>query len=228
MFSTDVACCCPPNWNWTRGFAREKDCLFEIGLLRCCSLQTANAPASDPRLGYSLRSSKEVWKLNFRQYGEMEKAQPGRNSDVEKVRREKIRDGEGKRWRKSEERRCRRAKKGREGAKHCVFQHSVSRLRRVKGRHAKAAGAETSRQMRDEQLHAVVARSTFGSKKCQSTSCSEHFWKLRCGKRVRRCGAKHMVNSKEAKHVGFGALLEVELWKKCTPLWRQAHFQVKM
>ena len=40
------------------------------------------------------QSSKEVWKLNFRQYGEMEVAQPGRNSDVEKVSREKIRDGE--------------------------------------------------------------------------------------------------------------------------------------
>ena len=35
-----------------------------------------------------------------------EEAEPGRNSDVEKVRREKIRDGE-----KSEERRCRCAKR---------------------------------------------------------------------------------------------------------------------
>ena len=49
-------------------------------------------------------SSKEVWKLNFRQYGEMEMAQPGRNSDVEKVRREKIRDGES-------QKRCRCAKR---------------------------------------------------------------------------------------------------------------------
>ena len=40
--------------------------------------------------------SKEVWKLNFRQYGKMERAQQGRNSDVEKVRSEKIRDGEEK------------------------------------------------------------------------------------------------------------------------------------
>ena len=30
----------------------------------------------------------------------------------------------------------------------------------------KAAGAETSGEMRDEKLHAVVARSTFGSKMC--------------------------------------------------------------
>jgi len=37
-----------------------------------------------------------------------------------------------------------------------------------KSRLAKAAGAETSGQMRDEQLHAVVARSTFGGQNVQS------------------------------------------------------------
>ena len=39
------------------------------------------------------------------------KAQPGRSSDMEKVRREKIRDGEDQRGRKPEERSCRRAKR---------------------------------------------------------------------------------------------------------------------
>ena len=29
------------------------------------------------------------------------------------------------------------------------------------------------------------------------------------------------------KTEGFGAVLEVEMLKKCTPLWREAHFQVK-
>ena len=29
------------------------------------------------------------------------------------------------------------------------------------------------------------------------------------------------------KHVGLEALLEVEILKKCTPLWRQAHLEVK-
>ena len=29
-------------------------------------------------------------------------------------------------------------------------------------------------------------------------------------------------------NVSLGALLEVEMFKKCTPLWREAHFQVKM
>ena len=36
----------------------------------------------------------------------------------------------------------------------------------LKSRLAKAAGAEPSGQMRDEKLHAVVARSAFRSPKC--------------------------------------------------------------
>ena len=48
-----------------------------------------------------------------------------------------------------------------------------------------------------EKVHAVVARSTFGSQNVQNTRWPEHFWKLRCR-------------------------------KKCTPLWREAHLEVKM
>ena len=57
---------------------------------------------------------------------------------------------------------------------------------------------------------------------------SDHFWKLRCRKSARRCGAKHISKSKCTKHTRFGPLLAVEMSKKCTPLWREAHFQVKM
>ena len=78
-----------------------------------------------------------------------------------------------------------------------------------------------------EKVHAVVARSTFPSQNVKSTS-SDHFWKLRCRKSARRCGAKHISKSKCTKHTMFGPLLEVEMSKKCTPLWRKAHFQVKM
>ena len=77
-------------------------------------------------------------------------------------------------------------------------------------------------------MHAVVARSTFRSKNVQNTSAPDHFWKLRCRKSARRCGAKHISKSKCTKHTTFGPLLEVEMSKKCTPLWREAHFQVKM
>ena len=97
-----------------------------------------------------------------------------------------------------------------------------------KRRLAKAAGAEPSGQMRDEKLHAFVARSAFRSQNVQNTSRSEHFWKLRCRRSARRCVAKHISKSKCTKHLMFGPLLEVEMSKKCTPLWRKAHFHVKM
>jgi len=93
---------------------------------------------------------------------------------------------------------------------------------------AKAAGAEPAGQMRDEKLHAVVARSTFASQNAQNTWVSEHFWKLGCRKSARRCGVKHISKPKCTKHTTFGPLLGVAMSKKCTPLWREAHFQVKM
>ena len=48
-----------------------------------------------------------------------------------------------------------------------------------------------------EKVHAVVARSTFGS--------------------------QNVKNTRE-----FGPLLEVQISKKCTPLWREAHFEMNM
>ena len=93
-----------------------------------------------------------------------------------------------------------------------------------KSRLAKAAGAEPCGQMRDEKLHAVVARSTFPSRNVQNTPTSDHFWKLRCRKSGRRRGAKHISKSKCAKHLSVGSLLGAEMSKKCTPLWWEAHF----
>ena len=73
-----------------------------------------------------------------------------------------------------------------------------------------------------------MARSTFPSQNVKNTPCSDHFWKLRCRKSARRCGVKHVSKSKCAKHTNVGALWEVETSTKCTPLWREAHFEVKM
>ena len=88
---------------------------------------------------------------------------------------------EKKRWEESEKRREERrsekrksqkkedegARKGRKAPKRCVFPmfcgSGVS-----KSRLAKAAGAEPSGEMRDEQLHAVVARSTFRSQNAKA------------------------------------------------------------
>ena len=53
-------------------------------------------------------------------------------------------------------------------------------------------------------------------------------WSEEKSKIARRCGAKRILKSKCTKHVRFGALFEVEMSKNCMPLWREAHFQVKM
>ena len=79
-----------------------------------------------------------------------------------------------------------------------------------------------------EKVHPVVARSTFRSQNAQNTSATDHFWKLRCRKSERRCGAKHISKSTSIKHISVGPLLEVTMSKKCAPLWREADFEVKM
>ena len=158
--------------------------------------------------------------------------------------------------RKSQKKEDAGARKGRKVAKQCVFS-MICGSGGSKSRLVKAAGAEPSGQMRDEKLHAVVVRSTFPSQNVQNTTCSDHFWKLRCRKSARRCGAKYICKRKSLKHLTFGPLLrcrksayrcgtkhiskskctkhtrsgpllEVEMSKKCTPLWREAHLEVKM
>ena len=69
------------------------------------------------------------------------------------------------------------AQNGRKVAKHCIFP-LVCGSGGSKSRLAKAAGAEPYGQIRDEELHAVVARSTFPSQNVQNTPTSDHFWKL--------------------------------------------------
>ena len=97
--------------------------------------------------------------------------------------------------RKSQKKEDAGSRKGRKVAKHCVFP-MICGSRGSKSRLAKAAGAEPAGQMRDEKLHAVVARSTFPKSKC-------------------------------TKHTRSGPLLEVEMSKKCTPFWHEAHCKWK-
>jgi len=92
-----------------------------------------------------------------------------------------------------------------------------------------------------EKVHAVVARSTFRSQNVQNTPGPDHFWKLRCRKSARRCGAKHISKknichcgakliskSKFTKHLSVGRLLEVKMSKKYTPLWRETYLKINM
>ena len=52
-------------------------------------------------------------------------------------------------------------------------------------------------------------------------------WSEEKSKIARRSGEKHILKSKCTKHSILGALLEVEMLKNCTPLWREARFQSK-
>ena len=145
----------------------------------------------------------------------------------EKRRVEERRAEQRSEKRKSQKKEDAGARKGRKVVKHSVFT-MICGSGGSKSRLAKAAGAEPVGQMRDEKLHAVLAQSTFPSQNVQNAPCSDHFWKLSCLKSARRCGAKHISKAKCIKHTSSGPLLEVELSKKCMPLWREAHFQSKM
>ena len=147
------------------------------------------------------------------------KAEVGRVR-TEKSRSEKIRDGE------SQKKEDAGARKGREVAIHVFFQwfgapegrKVISLKRRVRSQlarwemknctplwreaHFQVKSVKYSRSQTTfgswdvEKVHAVVARSTFPSQNVQNTPGSDHFWKLRCRKRARRCGTKHISKSK--------------------------------
>ena len=61
------------------------------------------------------------------------------------------------------------------------------------------AGAEPASQMKDEKLQAVV---TYGGKEILKLKCT--------------------------KYLSSGALLEVEMLKKCRLLWREAHLEINI
>ena len=98
-----------------------------------------------------------------------------------------------------------------------------------KSRLAKAAGAEPAGQMRDEKLHAIVARSTFPSQNVQNTLMLRSTFGSWDVEKVHAVVARSTFRSQKCpKLTMFGPLLEVKMSKKCTPRWREAHLEVKM
>ena len=69
-------------------------------------------------------------------------------------------------------------------------------------------------------------------KNCTLMWCESHHVRAASGRsdveKVRTVAARFTFPSKKnTKHPGFGPLLEVRISKDCTPLWREAHFQLK-
>ena len=105
--------------------------------------------------------------------------------------------------------------------------HAVVVRSRFRSQNAKTPQCRSTFGSSDvPKVRTVVGRSTFRSKNVLKKQ--ERSSKLRCGKSALPCGAKQIWESKLAKHTRFGAPLQVEMWKKCTQLWRKAHFQVKV
>ena len=93
---------------------------------------------------------------------------------------------------------------------------------------AKAARAEPSRQMRDQNCTLLWQKQP----NCKKVPFSDHFWKLGSFKSARSCCAKMHEARFQAKMVNvlsFGAFLGVELLKTVfLQLWREARLEVKV
>ena len=142
-----------------------------------------------------------------------------KSRDVKSQRREEKKKEDQKRERLRRKKIQVREKVGK--SRNTVFLPMICGSGGSKSRLAKAAGAEPAGQMRDDKLHAVVARSTknwrvqstfgccavekvhavvarstFPSENAQSTSTLEPFLKLWCRKSACRCRTKHTSKSK--------------------------------
>ena len=113
---------------------------------------------------------------------------------MEKVRREKIRDGESRE------------------TTAVFFQCFVTR-RGSKVRLAKAAGAEVAGQRKMKNC-TPMWREAHLEAKCAKHTMFGPLSEVEMWKSIHRCGAKHIWKQKCAKHTMFGPLSEVEISKK--------------
>ena len=163
---------------------------------------------------------------NFGQYGQM-KSRDGKSQREEKSRREKIKEVRRKKmqmrekvgksrntvffqWIVAPEGRKVGSLKGvqshlgRWEMKNCtpLWREAHFEVKMYKAHHFRT----TFGSWDVEKVHAVVVRSAFQSQTAQNTARSDRFWKLRCRKSARCCGAKHISKSKCTKHTRSGPL----------------------
>ena len=101
------------------------------------------------------------------------------------------------------------------------------RSERRKSEKEEDAGARKNRKVAIHCVCPMICGSRVSKSNLAKAAGCGAIWPDEKWKVARRCSAKHISKSKCAKHLSFGAVLEVAMSKKCTPLWREAHFQVK-
>ena len=143
------------------------------------------------------------------------------------IRTEKRREEE----RRSEKRKSQRkedagARKGRKVAKHCVFPMFCGSEGRKVGSLKRRVRSHLARREMEKKHPVREAHFEVKTYKAHQRWTAFESWDVEKG--ARRCGAKHIWEPKVLKTDGPGPLLEVEMSKKCTPVWREAHFEVNM
>ena len=103
-----------------------------------------------------------------------------------------------------------------------------SRSEKRKSQKKEDADARKGRKVAKHCVFSMICGSGGSKSRLAKAAGAEPSGQMSDEKGARRCGAKHISRSKCAKHTILGPLLEVEMSKKCTPLWREAHFEVKM
>ena len=89
------------------------------------------------------------------------------------------------------------------------------------------AGAGKGRKVAIHSVFSMVCRYEGSKSRLARAAGAEPSGQMR-DEKLHAVGAKHIPKSKCAKHTNIGALLEAEMSKKCTSLWREAHFEANM
>ena len=168
-----------------------------------------------------LSLSKEVWKSNFRQYAQM-KSRDGKSQRREEKRREEDQKRESLRRKKIQVR-----KKVGKSSQNAVFYEWFVAL---EGRKV----GSLKRRVRSHVVRWEVKSCTpswreahFQGKMCKACHVRTTFgsWDV---EKVHAVVARNTFPSQNCtKHLSVGPLLEDDMSTKCTPLWCEAHFEVK-
>ena len=95
----------------------------------------------------------------------------------------------------------------------------VRRSERRKSEQQEDAGARKGRKVTIHCVFPMIWGSGGSKSNLAKAAGAEPAGQMR-DEKLHACGAKHISKSKCTKHTRFGPLLEVEMSKKCTQLWR--------
>ena len=215
---------------------------LQYGRLNTGSKRTAWGPSSVTNIAYNMAYDRRKFRSQTSDNMERWKAEQGRGWEKRKIRRKKSRRERARRQKMQMREKVGKSRNtvffqwfvAPEGRKVGSLKRRVrSQLARWEMKNCTPLWREADFQVKMhkahhsrttfgscdvEKVHAVVAGSRFPSQNVQRTPFSDHFWKLRCRKSARRCGAKHISKSKCTKHQMFAPLLEVRMSLRFTTL----------